>query len=257
MNRLQFTSLFLLAILLAGCKTSKPKATAIVDRSSGEIYGAIFDHNQDFDWFVADGSLKVDSPMENVSAKVYLRMKKDSIIWSVVKKVGVEGGRILATPKSYAIVNRIEGSYSRGSTSQLLSDSGMDLEFVDVQHALFGNIMLPDTSTTSISRLGPLYTVHQAGTTATEESKYVVNSENLQIEKVEMTIARNQSMSIEYSDYKPCDTGGTIPHKRKVTIVDQGMVSTIILDFKSISIDVPKSTKFSIPRHYEEVPSIY
>lgn len=247
----------MLVIVLAGCKTTQPLAVKAVDRTDSELYKAIYDHNTDFTWFVADGNMKVDSPVEKVSAKVYLRMRKDSVIWSVVKKVGVEGGRMLVTPKSYAVINRIDGTYSRGSTNSILGQSNLNLTFTDVQQALFGNIMVPDTNSTTISRLGAMYTVHQPQTSQANKSSYVVNSETLRIDNIEIYTTLDQSLSVQFSNYQTTDTGHDLPHTRKVTINDRGIVSTIILEFKNISVDVPKSTKFSVPRHYEEVPSIF
>ncbi len=57
--------------------------------------------------------LKIDAQLPDQSIKLtgYLRMKRDSAIWMNFKKFGIELARVLITPDSILIINRLERSY--------------------------------------------------------------------------------------------------------------------------------------------------
>ena len=257
MTSLRYIALYVTVCLLASCKTSRQLVPNIhVDRSNSELYQSLYSHNTQFDWFVAQGKLNVQSPEQGVSAKVYLRMKNDSIIWSVVKKLAVEGGRMLITPNSYAMVNRIDRTYTRGSTDEVINQFAVDLSFTQIQQLLSGNIILPDTTNMNIRLDQGTYYLKEESHLGT--MLYAVNSEQLTLSNVSLEATSTQSISVDYSDYRSTYTGSDlIPYKRSITITDNGISTVILLDFDDIKINEPKSTKFSIPPHYEEMQTIY
>lgn len=196
--------------------------------------------------------MDVNSPQQSISAKCYIRIRKDSVIWSVVKRVGVEGGRILVTPELYASINRIDGTYQRGSTEEVLGKMGLDFDFYDAQQALFGNIILPDTNQLSILKDNE----HYIATAPTGDllMKYWVNAFDLKIDRILLSDSYARQIDVSYGNYQDVDGIATLAFDRRYTIVDPNTGTTSIdLQFKKVSIDIPKSTKFTIPPHYEEV----
>lgn len=221
------------------------------DRTEAELLEALHNHNYNFSWFATEASMKVRSPRENVSASAYIRIRKDSIIWAVVKKLGVEGVRLLATPSSYATINRVDGTYSRGDTETILGNMGLGLEFYDVQEAIFGNIILPDSLNISIEKYPNSYMIKS--TSGNFNLEYLIDDYALNIINVKIEDGQ-RSIQITYDDYRLVQDLATLPYKRSYVINDvvEGE-STIDLTIKKLLLDTPKSTKFSIPPHYEKI----
>ena len=148
-----------LIFLSYGCKSKKliQHTGPTPDRSKLELIQALEDHNYTFDWYAVEAGIRLNNPDEGISGKAYIRMKKDSIIWSSVKKLSMEGVRTLIKENAYAAINRTNHTYQRGSTTEALSKMGISLDFVDLQEAIFGNVILLDSSSMETIKEGEHY----------------------------------------------------------------------------------------------------
>jgi len=236
-----------------GCKTKKAiNLGPVPDRSDTEVMQALQDHNHDFDWYACKTGISLDMPDQSVSGTAYIRMKKDSIIWSVVKKLKVEAVRMLATENTYAAINRIEGTYQKGSTEDELRKIGLSMDFTDIQQAIFGNIIIPDESQSTIAQEGEHYII-----TAIDgdlQLKYWISGYDLLLDQVQLTDYRGREVSITYDDYREIESGEIVPFFRQYNMPYQNQgQSEIIMKVKDIEINVPKKTSFSIPQRYERI----
>jgi len=243
-----------IAILALGCKSKKliQHSGPVPDRSNTELFQALEDHNYVFDWYACETGIRLDTPDEGVSGKAYIRMKKDSIIWSVVKKYSMEGVRTLITENTYAAINRMDHTYQKGSTSDAMSKLGISLDFLDLQEAMFGNIILLDTTSINIEKEGQHYILK--GIDQDLQLKYWVNAFTLELERAMIIDYRGRKIDVNYKDYKTLDSGQKVPFYRHYTVpYDDRGDAEIIMKVKKIEIDVPKKTRFSIPSTYEKV----
>ena len=242
----------LLVIGSFGCKSKKliQYSGPVPERSNVELFKALEDHNYPFDWYACETNIRLDTPDERVSGKAYVRMKKDSIIWSSVKKLSMEGVRTLITENTYAAINRVNHTYQRGSTTDALSKIGITLDFLDLQEALFGNIILLDTSSISVEKENQHYILK--GIDQDLQIKYWVNAYSLDLERALLIDYRGKTIDVSYKDYQVIDSGQKVPFYRhyKVPYDDRGGAE-IVMKVKKIEIDIPKKTRFSIPAHYE------
>lgn len=249
-----FFSITCIVLLALGCKSKKAiqYTGPVPDRNNSELFQALEDHNYSFDWYACETSITLQTPDERVSGKAYIRMKRDSIIWSSVKKLSLEGVRTLITENTYASVNRLDHTYQKGSTSEALNKVGISLDFVDLQEAIFGNIILLDSSSVTIEKEGQHYIIK--GIDQDLQLKYWVNAYSLELEKTKLIDYRGRTILVEYSDYRILDSGQKVPFYRhyKVPYNDQGDAE-IFMKVKKIEIDIPKKTRFSIPSHYDKV----
>lgn len=237
-----------------GCKSKKALQLSgpIPERSNQELINALEEHNYSFDWFAIETGIRLNNPDEGVNGKAYIRLKKDSIIWSSVKKVSMEGVRTLITENSYAAVNRMNHTYQRGSTSEALSNMGVSLDFTDLQEAIFGNIILLDSTAMAVEQEGSKYILK--GIDQDLQLKYWLDAYTLELERAQLIDHRGRTIDVQYEDYRTLDSGQKVAFYRHYNVpYDDRGDAEITMKVKKIEIDIPKKTRFSIPSHYDRI----
>lgn len=177
-------------------------------------------------------------------------MKKDSVIWSVVKKFSQEVARTLITPDQYATILRLDGTYQKGNTEDVFAKMGVTLDFTDTQQAIFGNVIIPDATVSTITQEGQHYVIKSVDQGL--QLKYWINGHTMDLDKFIMVDYRGREIKVDYSDYRKLDSGQRVPFYRHFAVPfnDTGDAD-IFMKIKKIEINVPKKIKFSIPNHYE------
>ena len=222
------------------------------DRTQEELIGALEERNIDFDWFASKASAKIESPQENVSGTVYLRVKKDSIIWLVFKKYSAEASRMLITPDSFYIIYRLDRKYEKGSIEDLENTFNVDFSFADAQQMAVGNSLIPDTTGIETKKESQQYKL--VGNSLDILLSYWINGFDLSLEKLEYQDRVGRSVQINYGKYKILEGIGRIPYFREYNIpVDDNQRANFKLDFKEIAFEKPPRTVFRIPHQYEEI----
>lgn len=247
----KYTTILLIIITVWSCKTTK-KLGPVPERSKDEIISSLVKRNIDFKWLSAKVSTSIESPDENISGTLHVRMKANSIVWVVVKKLGIEAARIMANKDDYTILYRFESAYEVWPLSQLKSYVHGDVQFADVQQWIFGNVIIPDKDNS---------TLHQVGTHYVLETKidnllikYFVNGYTAELEKMELIDNENNTASVQYADYRKISTHGKFSFNRIYKIpYPSGEQGTITMQLSDVEIDVPKEIKFTIPSHYEKI----
>lgn len=222
------------------------------DRTQKELIIALQERNIDFDWFASRASAKIKSPQENVSGTVYLRVKKDSIIWMVFKKYSAEASRMLITPDSFYIIHRLKNTYEKGSIEDLENAFNVDFSFADAQQLAVGNSLLPDTSRLETSKNSPHYLMK--GHSLNILLSYWINGFDMSLEKLTYEDDTGRSVEINYSKYKILEGIGRIPYLREYDVpVEDNQRAHFKLDFKEIAFEKPPRTIFRIPDHYKQI----
>lgn len=151
------------------------------ERTQEEVIAALIKRNIDFQWFSGKMSTSVESPDENVSGSMMVRMKRDSVLWVAVKKFGIEAVRLLVEQDQYTILYRLESAYESGNISQINDIISVTANFEDIQQLMFGNIILPENNQVDFRKDSIYYVVHTKVDDIILE--YFVNGYNLQLEK--------------------------------------------------------------------------
>lgn len=92
-----------------------------------------------FDRLKARLSIETDIDSSSNSFTVALRMKRDSVIWMSLSKLGIEGARVLITKDSVKFINTIKGQYFIGDFVYLSKFLNTELDFEVIQSLLIGN----------------------------------------------------------------------------------------------------------------------
>ncbi len=244
---------FIIIVLASSCGGNKKLVDLgpIPTRTDSVLVQSLEDRNVEFDWYASRAGAKVKSPQENVSGTVYLRMKKDSMIWMVFRKFKAEASRILIRPDSFFIIYRLEQKYEQGSIAELEQAFNIDFDFSLAQQLLVGNSIVPDPGTITTSLEENIYRV--SGTLDFMNLVYYINGYDLSLEQLSYTDNQERTASAEYGDYRDLEGIGKIPYLRNYTLPVDGGQAQFKLDFKEISFQKPKRTTFDIPTYYEEI----
>ena len=240
-------------LLLSSCRTKKVIMTGPAPiHTDSEIVQSLEDRNISWDWLISKAGINIDSPSEKVGGTMYLRMKRDSVIWVMVKKFGVEAVRAQITPDSFQIVYRLDRSFDEGRIEDLMYHYKLDLGFEDMQQMMFGNVMLPDSAHTKVKQYESEHLV--SGISGDLKLTYSLDPYQLLLQRILINDSRNRDVNIEYLDYRDVEEFGKIPFERKYILpYSETETASLQLEFKDFEINKPRAIKFSIPSHYEKL----
>src|SRR6185503_308534 len=143
--------------------TTDPHADSM--RFIKETYSRLLANSIDFETF----SAKINTDYQGGDGKkydvnVFVRMKKDSIIWvSVNGALGIEGMRVLIDKDSVHILNKLDKEYQARSIAYLQEVAGLPLDLHTVQQLIIGNPVFLDNNIVSYSTDGNTVTLLSDG----------------------------------------------------------------------------------------------
>lgn len=222
-------------------------------RSTEELYGSLLHHNAESDWLVSRAKIKIETPEENTSGTVYLRVKKDSMVWMVFKKFSVEASRMLLTPDSLFIIYRLEKKFERGSIEELEQQLKLKIDFKTVQEIIMAKPLLPDSFPLHSAFEKPFH-YRLSGMHNDIRVAFKINAFDLLINEMVYTDTMDRTVIIRYSDYKMHNEKVKIPYLREYIFpLDEPKRAYFKFDFQSIEFEKPERTIFNIPTQYVEI----
>ncbi|MCW3084978.1 MAG: hypothetical protein JWP12_2344 [Bacteroidetes bacterium] len=207
------------------------------------------------------------------SFTINLRMKKDSVIWMTISKLGIEGARILITKDSVKFIQRAlgggNGKFFKGDYAYISKLLNTELDFEMLQSLLVGNSVEFYDDDEKI-KPGVDNCQYTLGTIRKYKLRRVMGGKELKesaqsIYMIPETfkIARilfydfnpDRSFDARFSDFKAPDSDSTkqlFPHKMNYAIKAQKNV-TIDIDYSKVSLNEDQTFPFKIPASYEQI----
>lgn len=141
------SALFLTLLLLsAACKTKKSMVDIKrnqderVDKKNPRTLMKLLKENQfDFNWLSAKFSANMVLDGNNESFNGVMRIRKDSVIWIIISKMGFEGARVMITKDSVKFLDKVNKKYFTGTYDTVSKMLHTDLDFEIMQSMLVGN----------------------------------------------------------------------------------------------------------------------
>ncbi|RYF58136.1 MAG: DUF4292 domain-containing protein, partial [Cytophagaceae bacterium] len=98
----------------------------------------------DFKYLTAKSKLSFKNKTQDISnANLNLRVRKDSVIWISISKLGIEAVRALITRDSVEIMDKLERRYAVYDFPTLSRQFNFDMNFDLLQALIVGNLPLP------------------------------------------------------------------------------------------------------------------
>lgn len=237
-------------LFLFGCKAKKTLKSSEQQGLSEKQIGAIFKKQPDFDFFSAKAKIKITTENSTDRATLYLRAKRDSILWIVGKRISVEGGRLQIDDTTATFINRLDKTYQIIPLDTLEKSYGITGDLSYIQDLFFGIAPTVDSDAQwKVERDSLHWTI-------TSMAQNVLHAFHLDPLNGELLGGKFLSKSgydgqWTYSDYRKVGTCCRLPYSRKyeMNISDESYLS-VELQFSDITLDEPKIIKFDVPSHY-------
>lgn len=128
----------LMLTLLASCGLHRKTVTPVAMQTDALIE-RVAQNELQWSWFSAKLTAETDnSALPTLGGRI--AMQRDNVIWvSLTAMFGIEAARIMITPDSLLIINRLENTYVQEGYEALSRRFGIGLQFRDLQDALVGN----------------------------------------------------------------------------------------------------------------------
>ena len=230
--------------------TTDPHADSM--RFIKETYSRLLANNIEFETF----SAKINTDYQGGDGKkydvnVFVRMKKDSIIWvSVNGALGIEGMRVLIDKDSVHILNKLDKEYQARSIAYLQEVAGLPLDLHTVQQLIIGNPVFLDSNIVSYSTDGNTVTLLSDG----KWFKHLISMNNndhlvLHSKLDDVDELRSRTCFLTYSEYET-DKGAKFATNRTISVTEKTQLD-IKLKFRQYAFNETLSYPFSVPKNYK------
>jgi hypothetical protein len=230
--------------------TADPHADSM--RFIQETYSRLLANTIDFETF----SAKINTDYHGGDGKkydvnVFVRMKKDSIIWiSVNGALGIEGMRVLIDKDSVYTLNKLDKEYQVRSIAFLQEVAALPLDLHTVQQLIIGNPVFLDSNLVSYSTDGNNVSLLSDG----QWFRHLVSMNNndhlvLNSKLDDADPLRSRTSFLTYSDYKN-EGGVNFATNRTISVTEKTQLE-VKLNFKQYEFNKTLSYPFSIPKNYK------
>lgn len=236
------------ALILQSC--SKHTATTKLPQPQRNI--AI--EEIDFEYFHGKARINYRDEKKESEQKVSIRIRKDSVIWMDISRVGLSGARALINQDSITIRSNVDKEYFVFEFKEISKRFNFEINYHIVQQALLGNLLYDKRPEDKVTTDGSYTILEQViGTTVL---KNYINTASTKLERIELTETNtNNSLNVRYSNFQnvgpkvfPYNGVITINYKTSAGIIN----NTITFEYSKAEVgDRELRFPFNIPRKYE------
>jgi hypothetical protein len=261
--------LFIILVLAAGCRsTRKISNTMIIKEDTAvvvlnptasdsaklvqDVFGNIEKKHIDFNTFSAKVKMDYkDSKDRNYDFNAFIRIKKDSIIWvSVIAALGIEAFRVLITPDSVMIQDKLNKTIQYQTVAYLQEITQLPFDFTTLQDLIIGNPVYVTGEVKTYKDDGNLVTMTMLGSLFKHLMTFEKSQHNLMFSKLDdIDLTRSRSANLAYDKYEP-NGNWQFAMVRRVTLAEKTRVD-VNMEFKQVEFDKPQNYPFNIPRGYK------
>lgn len=238
-------------VLTVACKGTQPTSGEIERMRPKALLKEVEATQIQYRTLQAKAKIEYETPDERTSFKGDLRMLKDSVIWMSIKPaLGLEVARILVTPDTIKILDRINKQYLIQPYSYIEQMYQAPLDFAVLQSLVSG---------------GLIYTNHKELEVDIVDNHYLLVYESdslrntMHINPVNFTVSNlmiedpiyQRHVRIDYTDYATVDSQ-LFSHQRRVKAEAEQQYS-LELDFSRVSFDRDLTFTFVVSDSYERI----
>lgn len=237
---------------LQACKSSKIAQEGDSPRKGWRYTLAQSEQERlDFQTLTLSGKAEVKVPAQSsrISANYRINMAKDSLIWIRLSKFGIEAMRVLITPDSIWVLDKLSNRLEVADFSLAEEYTGLEADFSTLQDLILGNLyVVPDNLTPEKKKGNPqVFTGSKEGMAF----RYSIDTDLYKVLEIDaQNPARDQHSTIQYENFEP--TANTqIPTRGTITVIAPAATS-FRFNHTKVELNPSKiSFKFNVPDDYE------
>lgn len=265
-------SIILFSLVGTSCRTTKKLQSAIIKIDSAgippkpeeKVFG-----KEDSIRFIQETLARIDSNLidfRTFSAKIkvdfidkdgkkneftaFVRLRKDSIMWISINAIlGIEAARVLITPDSIKVLNKIDHVYKLNSVEALQEIANVPFTFQELQNVIIGNPVYSDSNIISYIKNDKGISLVSIGQVfkqlLTVNSDYTLQSAKLD----DIDPARARTCLVLYGDYEKRNNFEFSKYRQ--IIVSEKTKVDVQMDYKQYSFNEDLGFPFGIPRNYK------
>ena len=237
-------------VLVKGPTPEELRADSI--RFIRESYDRLMKNRIQFETFSA--KIKVD--MEDKEGKksdfnAFLRLRRDSALWvSINVALGIEAFRVLITPDSVKLLNKLDKIVQVRSVESLQEITHLPFTFAELQNVIIGNPIYIDSAIVSYKNdektlsLFAIGEVFKHMLTLNRQDYTMLNSK-----LDDRDVNRARTCLVEYANYQ---TNGNYNFStlRTITVSEKTKLG-LQLDYKQYAFNEVLTYPFSVPKNYK------
>lgn len=246
-------------LVFASCKTKRKIAVPSHDTPT-EISAAntasikTFElNNLDFYTFSGRAKTKIELDKKTHDVTLNVRIERDKAIWlSVSAILGVEVARVLITPDSVKILNKLQGEYIVKPFTYLYHYTNRDITFETLQDLLMANVSSTLLRAADVQVASATDEFIVVGLKEQLSYQYRINKQNRPFNFILQEVGGMQNLEAFYGDYVNTD-GYNFPQNIALNIVGENVVLKAQLDYNRVSFNGNVEMPFSIPSRYKVI----
>lgn len=246
----------LLLVVLVGCKAKKeilpPVAKAPdvkIDTNKMEKLMAITKSQTDFQTISIKAKTDLTIDKNNYDVTMNIRIKKDEMIWiSVTAIAGLEVARVVITPDSMKILNRLESTYTQKPFSFIHQFTNDQINFRTLQSILIGNTITEFVTNKSEVFLRGNQTL-LSGVLKSLTANILFNEHHKVVQTNLVDSEASQNLDVNYADFTEI-SGRKIPHSILIKSQADKKNIQINLQFTRVSLDESLDFPFNVPKRF-------
>jgi hypothetical protein len=205
----------------------------------------------EFNTFSAKVKIDYESQEGKDGGTAHIRLEKDKVLWvSLTGPLGIEGYRMLVTPDSVTLMNKLNKTVQYRSIEYLQELTDIPFDFKTLQDLIVGNPIFADQKVVSYKETGNQLLVMIVGDIYKHLLSLNVSDYTMMHSKLDdVDMSRNRTCDITYSDYET-NAGFPFATKREIAVSEKGKLQ-LSLDFKQYSFNQPLTFPFSVPKNYK------
>ena len=277
MKKLVF--LILPLLLGASCKTvrntqqnsqGKSSVPSLKKENVRSLAAKLKNNEFNFKWISARVAVEMDADSVHESFSGNIRIRKDSVIWMSITKLGFKGLQVLLTDDSAMEINYREDNYFKGDYDDIDSRIHNDVDFDMMQSVLIGSSMefYSDTSKMKSYFDGTQYIISTIRKRKLKKVLYknrlfhskddaqfiFLDPQDFHITHLQIKdFVNNRSFDAFYSDFQKVDSV-MFPFHILYQIKAEKTIK-IDLQYKKVMFKSQEEVPFVIPKKYDRIPN--
>lgn len=210
-------------------------------------------NNLNFITFSGRAKANVEMEGERQNLTMNIRMERDKAIWvSVTAVLGIEAARVLITPDSVKIMNRLTTEYIAKPYSYLYRYINPGISFRMLQDILVGNISVSMLRTDQLQVATSEDDVQVVGVKDGLTFHYGVNQQNRPFTFNLMELGTDQRLEAHFSEYAVFD-GHNFPQRFTLDVQGNGVKIAADMLYNRIEFNKNVDLPFTVPSRYRAI----